>query len=469
MRRQTLSIASKCRRRPQLPATGGADMSSHKLYSATASMCMMRGIRVMSTAQAAPATTATSESTRSSRREEAWKKLRSRDPAEDIAAFFGPQAVPSVERSTAPKKDTTNAERGMPKPSSDKYLYDKFRRKHTYLRVSLTEKCNLRCKYCMPADGVDLTEKEKLLSHEELIELIRHFASAGVNKVRFTGGEPLVRPDIARIVEDTVKQTGITNIGITTNGVTLEKKLQPLVDAGLKHINISLDTLKRDRFTYISRRPQAAHDKTMHAIESAIQHLGRLESVKVNVVLMRNVNDDELLDFVEYTRNLPVDVRFIEFMPFAANDWEDPSFISYSEQLQRIQKEFPDIQKISTDPYSTAVEWQVPGFSGTVGFIASMSKPFCGGCTRIRLTADGFLKTCLFGTDETNLRDPLRSGASREELLSILHGSLGRKHKMLGGFGDRFGISDALHNPTNKSSESSDVRDIHRPMTTIGG
>lgn len=156
----------------------------------------------------------------------------------------------------------------------------------------------------MPANGVDLTEKEKLLSHEELVELMRHFASAGVKKVRFTGGEPLIRPDIVRIVEDTVEKTGkkvifcrmlnlsadskfyagITNIGITTNGVTLGKKLQPLVDAGLKHINVSLDTLRRDRFAYISRRPHAAHDKTLNAIESAIEHLGQLASVKVNLV-----------------------------------------------------------------------------------------------------------------------------------------------------------------------------------------
>ncbi|XP_020014571.2 molybdenum cofactor biosynthesis protein 1 isoform X2 [Castor canadensis] len=250
------------------------------------------------------------------------------------------------------------------------FLTDSFGRQHSYLRISLTEKCNLRCQYCMPEEGVPLTPKADLLTTEEILTLTRLFVKEGVNKIRLTGGEPLIRPDVVNIV---------------------------------------------------------GFHKVMEGIHKAIE-LG-YNPVKVNCVVMRGLNEDELLDFVALTQGLPLDVRFIEYMPFDGNKWNFKKMVSYKEMLDAIQQQWPELEKVPEEESSTAKVFKIPGFQGQVSFITSMSEHFCGTCNRLRITADGNLKVCLFGNSEVSLRDHLRAGASEEKLLSIIGDAVGRKKR----------------------------------------
>ncbi|XP_070101647.1 molybdenum cofactor biosynthesis protein 1 isoform X4 [Equus caballus] len=248
------------------------------------------------------------------------------------------------------------------------FLTDSFGRRHSYLRISLTEKCNLRCQYCMPEEGVPLTPKAKLLTTEEILTLARLFVKEGVDKIRLTGGEPLIRPDVVDIV---------------------------------------------------------GFHKVMEGIHKAIE-LG-YNPVKVNCVVMRGLNEDELLNFVALTKGLPLDVRFIEYMPFDGNKWNFRKMVSYKEMLDTLRQQWPELEKLPEEESSTAKAFKIPGFRGQVSFITSMSEHFCGTCNRLRITADGNLKVCLFGNSEVSLRDHLRAGASEEELLRIIGAAVGRK------------------------------------------
>ena len=218
-------------------------------------------------------------------------------------------------------------------------LEDTFGRRHNYLRISLTEKCNLRCLYCMPEEGIDLTAKEELLSADEVVRVARLFVANGVDKIRLTGGEPTVRPDLEDIIRRLRALTGLRDIAITTNGLTLHRNLDALQAAGLTHVNISLDTLVPPKFELLTRR--RGHDRVLKSIDRAVE-LG-YDPVKVNVVLMRGVNDDELLDFVEMTREKPINVRFIEFMPFDGNKFEEKKVVSYCEAKERILEKYPSL------------------------------------------------------------------------------------------------------------------------------
>ncbi|XP_039993970.1 molybdenum cofactor biosynthesis protein 1 isoform X1 [Xiphias gladius] len=320
------------------------------------------------------------------------------------------------------------------------FLTDNFGRRHSYLRISLTEKCNLRCQYCMPEEGVKLTPRSQLLSTSEVLTLARLFVQEGVDKIRLTGGEPLIRPDVLDIIAELRKLEGLKTIAITTNGMNLARLLPKLKDAGLDLINISLDSLVPAKFEFIVRRK--GFHKVMEGIDKAIE-MG-YNPVKVNCVVMRGLNEDELLDFVALTEKKPLEVRFIEYMPFDGNKWNFKKMVSYQEMLDRIRQQWPKLEMLQTGHTDTAKTFKVQGFKGQVGFITSMSDHFCGSCNRLRITADGSLKVCLFGNSEVSLRDVLRSGASDEELLQIIGAAVGRKKKQHAGM---FSISQMKNRP----------------------
>ena len=324
-------------------------------------------------------------------------------------------------------------------------LSDGFGRLHTYLRISLVEHCNLRCRYCMPEGDLDWTPEESLLSDKEIIRLSRLFVEQGVDKIRLTGGEPLLRSGIEHITAAIGELPGVQTLAITTNGLLLPKKLKSLKNGGVNLLNISLDTLDPERFHEITRRKGL--NLVLRAIDLAIAE--GFNPVKVNCVVMRNFNEDELTDFVEWTRDLPIEVRFIEFMPFDGNQWDVRRLVSYQEMLDRIQGVYP-LKRVKNHPNDTSKTWSVPGFKGSVGFITSMTHNFCEGCNRLRITADGNLKVCLFGRSEVSLRDAMRSGASDNELLEIISSAVGRKRARHAG----------MHNIAAMDN---------RPMITIGG
>ncbi|XP_015713006.2 molybdenum cofactor biosynthesis protein 1 isoform X1 [Coturnix japonica] len=320
------------------------------------------------------------------------------------------------------------------------FLTDSFGRQHNYLRISLTEKCNLRCQYCMPEEGVQLTPKSDLLTAQEIITLAGLFVKEGVEKIRLTGGEPLIRPDVVDIVGQLYKLEGLKTIAVTTNGINLARLLPRLKEAGLNAINISLDTLVPAKFEFIVRRK--GFHKVMEGIHKATE-LG-YRPVKVNCVVMRGLNEDELLNFVDFTKDLPLDVRFIEYMPFDGNKWNFKKMVSYKEMLDTIKQRWPELEKLPCEASSTAKSYKVPHFQGQISFITSMSEHFCGSCNRLRITADGNLKVCLFGSSEVSLRDHLRSGASEEELVQIIGAAVSRKKKQHAGM---FNISQMKNRP----------------------
>lgn len=325
-------------------------------------------------------------------------------------------------------------------------LTDSFGRNHTYLRISLTERCNMRCTYCMPEEGIELRPKREMLTFEEIIRLARLFATEGVTKIRLTGGEPLIRTDIEDLVQRLGQIPGIESMAITTNALLLASKLSALRDAGVGLFNISLDTLKADRFLQITRREGL--DIVLDAIDRTIE--AGYETVKVNCVVQRGFNEDELIDFVEMTKDKPVDIRFIEYMPFWGNEWEERLFFSYSEMLSLVRSGFPQLQRLQDGPNDVSKTYSVPGYRGRIGFITSMSEHFCASCNRLRLTADGCLKVCLFGQTEVSLRDAMREGASDAELLPLIQAAVGRKK--------------AEHAGMHAISRSD-----NRPMILIGG
>ncbi|PWN40418.1 molybdenum cofactor biosynthesis prote [Ceraceosorus guamensis] len=336
-------------------------------------------------------------------------------------------------------------------PAPAKGLMDAHNRHHTYLRISLTERCNLRCVYCMPFDGLDnLTPNDDLLSSEEIRRLAELFVRNGVDKIRLTGGEPSVRRDLSDIVASLqeLAPLGLKQIGMTSNGLSLARQLPHLASNGLTHLNISLDTLQPETFESLTRRSSKGLHRVLDAIEQSLQ-LGI--HTKVNVVVMGGVNDQQdVLDFVRWTKDKPITVRFIEYMPFSGNSWQATSLVPYKVLLQRIQAAFGPLERVQDDKNDTSKHWKVPGHRGRLGFITSMTDNFCGTCNRLRITADGNLKVCLFGNKEISLRDAMRHGilpssstdfatfaspsnspqsASDEQLLDIINAALYKKHR----------------------------------------
>ncbi len=325
-------------------------------------------------------------------------------------------------------------------------LTDRFGRAHSYLRISVTERCNLRCKYCMPADGVQLSPREAILTFEEIERIARLFVENGITKIRLTGGEPLVRKDVEHLAALLGALPGLRNLALTTNGLLLRRKLPAFMEAGLDSINISLDTLRRDRFEQITRRPGL--DIVLDAIRMAVE--ADFGPVKVNCVVIRGFNDDELSDFVQMTAHLPVEMRFIEYMPFDGNGWDETCLVPYQECIDRIEDRFGPLTRLPEGPNDTAKSFCVDGFAGRLGFISSMSDHFCAGCNRLRLTADGNLKVCLFGKAEVSLRDLIRTGSPDEHLEDVIRAAVQRK---------------AAHHAGMLNIASSS----NRPMILIGG
>lgn len=330
--------------------------------------------------------------------------------------------------------------------SASDMLIDSFGRLHTYLRISLTERCNLRCQYCMPAEGVELTPTSQILSQNEIVRLANLFVSSGVDKIRLTGGEPTIRKDIEEICLQLSNLKGLKTLAMTTNGITLARKLPKLKECGLNLVNISLDTLVPAKFEFMTRRK--GFERVMESINTAID-LG-YNPVKVNCVVMRGYNDDEICDFVALTREKPINVRFIEFMPFDGNVWNVKKLVPYAEMLERVGKQFTGLNRIKDHPTETAKNFKIDGHQGTVSFITSMTEHFCAGCNRLRLLADGNFKVCLFGSSEVSLRDPIRSGVDDDELRKIIEAAVKRKKA------SHAGMFDIAKTP-------------NRPMIHIGG
>ncbi|GAD99192.1 molybdopterin cofactor biosynthetic protein [Paecilomyces variotii No. 5] len=295
------------------------------------------------------------------------------------------------------------------KPFSE-FLTDTFNRQHDYLRISITERCNLRCLYCMPEEGVPLSPPPELLTTPEIVYLSSLFVSQGVTKIRLTGGEPTVRKDIVPLMQaiGDLRRDGLKELCLTTNGISLHRKLDAMVDAGLTGINLSLDTLDPFQYQIMTRRK--GFDAVMKSIDRILEmnKTGAGIKLKVNCVVMRGLNDREIIPFVELGRDKPIEVRFIEYMPFDGNKWSQGKMFSYQEMLAVIRNKYPSLETVKGHKNDTSKTYRVPGFEGRVGFITSMTHNFCGTCNRLRITSDGNLKVCLFGNSEVSLRDLIR-------------------------------------------------------------
>lgn len=322
-------------------------------------------------------------------------------------------------------------------------LIDRFGRRHDYLRISLTERCNLRCVYCMPAEGIMLRPREQFMRAEEVIVMARMFTDLGVKKIRLTGGEPLVRKDAAQIITELGRLP--VELAITTNGVLVDQFVDVFKEAGLRSVNVSLDSLRPERMQAISRRdPFARTTANIRLLQDAGFH------VKVNMVVMRGVNDDEVSDFMAWSRNEPVHVRFIEFMPFDGNRWDWSKGVSGEEILARATERFgaTGYERLTDRPNDTARNYRLQGGQGTFAVISSVTNTFCDTCNRIRLTADGKLKNCLFSQSETDLLTVLRSGGDIKDLII---GSVLNKKAVRGGMDSFEQLADPVRHGANRS------------------
>ncbi|KAF4958145.1 hypothetical protein FSARC_11094 [Fusarium sarcochroum] len=335
-------------------------------------------------------------------------------------AAAAPREQPREPSSSTPEIDLLQPRRRRirdPKPFSD-FLTDTFHRQHDYLRISVAERCNLRCVYCMPEEGVPLSPDRELLTTPEILLLSSVFVSQGVSKIRLTGGEPTVRRDILPLMRQIgeLRRHGLKEICITTNGISLHRKLDSMVESGLTGVNLSLDTLDPWQFQIMTRRK--GYDAVQRSIDRILElnRLGAGIKLKINCVVMRGVNDREVLPFVDLTQQKDIEVRFIEYMPFDGNKWSKNKMFSYQEMLDLIRTKYPTLQKVQDHKNDTSKTWHIPGFAGRIGFITSMTHNFCGTCNRLRITGDGNLKVCLFGNAEVSLRDILRKSNSGEPI-----------------------------------------------------
>jgi molybdenum cofactor biosynthesis protein A len=327
-------------------------------------------------------------------------------------------------------------------------LFDNHGRKVNYLRLAVTDRCNLRCFYCMPEEGIQYVPRKDLMTYEEMERVIRLMMGMGIEKLRITGGEPFVRKGMLEFMHR-MSQMGLKKFNITTNGTLTAPLVPDLKKMGISSVNLSLDTLDRDRFFEITRRD--VFPKVMESLDALLK---AEIPTKINAVVMEGKNIEDLIPLVELSRNEPIGVRFIEEMPFngggahyAKLKW------NYRYLLEYLQQHYPDIEKIPDPPHSTSYNYRIPGFKGTIGLIAAYSRTFCGTCNRIRLTPQGMLKTCLYDDGVFNIRDLMRHGASDQQLLDAL--------------------LDALGNRAKDGYEAEQNRRFHLPatesMSTIGG
>jgi cyclic pyranopterin phosphate synthase len=324
---------------------------------------------------------------------------------------------------------------------------DHYNRRITYLRVSVTDRCNLRCIYCVPVKDLTLLNHGEILSYEEILRVLQAGAEIGIEKVRLTGGEPLVRRNFVHFVESVCQMSAFKEVSITTNGVHLKEKAQEIFDAGVRRINVSLDTLDPLKYAKITGRDY--FDKVWEGLEEA-EAVG-FSPIKLNVVAIRGINDDELLDFAQLSVRKPYHIRFIEYMPIGHdNRWTPEKYIS-SDEIKSKLESFSPLHKI---PHLTedgpAKRCRFESAKGEIGFISALSHHFCSTCNRLRLTADGKLRPCLFAEDEVDIKTPLRSGCSQEDLRCVFQQAIAKKPK-----GHLAKISERVQ--------------CLRPMSAIGG
>jgi cyclic pyranopterin phosphate synthase len=303
-------------------------------------------------------------------------------------------------------------------------LVDGHGRRISDLRVSVTDRCNFRCQYCMPAEGLPWLEREAVLSFEEIERLVRIFASMGVTDLRLTGGEPLVRRDFPKLVAMLARVDGLHDVSLTTNGYLLERDAAALVDAGINRVNVSLDTLEKDRFFQMTRRDSLP--QVLRGLEALARH-PEVHPIKVNAVALRGFTEQEAVPFAEFARSTAFQVRFIEFMPLDADRNWSPDQVLTGDELRAIIDAVHPLEELPREPSATARVFRFRDGKGEIGFINPVSEPFCSDCNRVRLTADGKLRTCLFSVGETDLREPLRTGASDDEVADVIRDAVWRK------------------------------------------
>jgi len=406
-----------------------------------------------------------------------------------IASVAGVQVLPNHQFSSeqvSVQKNSRRDEIRNAKPFSS-FLTDTFRRQHDYLRISITEKCNLRCLYCMPEEGVPQSPPPDLLTTPEIFLLSSTFVSQGVTKIRLTGGEPTVRRDILPLMHQigSLRSNGLRELCLTTNGISLHRKLDSMVEAGLTGVNLSLDTLDPWQFQVMTRRK--GFEAVMKSIERILEmnKLGAGIKLKINCVVMRGINDQEILPFVELGREQDLEVRFIEYMPFDGNKWSQGKMLPYQEMLDIIRAKYPNLRKVQDHKNDTSKTYEIPGFVGRMGFITSMTHNFCGTCNRLRITSDGNLKVCLFGNDEVSLRDILRKSndgkpIDEQALEALKNIELGRRQGMVspaGPLGSTMHerellevIGLAVKGKKEKHAGIGELENMkNRPMILIGG
>ncbi|MDV7186264.1 GTP 3',8-cyclase MoaA [Lutibacter sp. TH_r2] len=326
-------------------------------------------------------------------------------------------------------------------------LTDKFGRKISYLRLAVTDRCNLRCQYCMPAHGIDIVQRKELLTYKEMYRITRVLSELGVNKVRLTGGEPFVRKDFMNFLKSLSFNNKLDQINITTNGALISKHINELEELKINAINLSIDSLQKEKFAKITRRDVFLEVyKTFELLEQSNLNL------KLNVVVQSGFNTDEILDFVELSKNKDISVRFIEEMPFNGkgqrvmeDEW------NFNKILNHIKNKYPEVEQLSSSKSSTSVNYRVPNYKGNFGIIPAFTRTICNDCNRIRITATGMFKNCLFDGGVFNVRDFIRNGASDNELKELF-------------------IKTVHHKPENGFiAEASRGNNVSESMSTIGG
>jgi cyclic pyranopterin phosphate synthase len=325
-------------------------------------------------------------------------------------------------------------------------IYDNHNRPITYLRLAVTDRCNLRCFYCMPEEGIKYLPKKQLLTYEEMERLVQVLARLGVSKVRITGGEPFVRTGLMDFMHRLAAVDGLTDISMTTNGVLTAPHVADLAAMGVKAVNLSLDTLNRERFHKITRR-----DELPAVLDTLDKLLAAGIETKINAVVMDGQNTQDLVPLAEMTRDMPVDVRFIEEMPFNGEGSHYPVLNwTHRRIVDELRAHFPNLEKIPDPAFSTSANYQIPGHQGTLGVIAAFSRTFCGTCNRIRLTAQGTLKTCLYDDGVLDVRALLRAGATDDELTAAF-------------------LKAFAHRPANGFDAERNRAVVSESMATIGG
>ncbi len=310
-------------------------------------------------------------------------------------------------------------------PASSSPLVDTFGRVHDSLRISVTDKCNIRCFYCMPEEGAQFAANRELLTFEEICRFVRAAVPLGISKLRLTGGEPLLRRNLPDLIEELAGIPGIRDLALTTNAVLLEKHAQELYRAGLRRLNIHLDTLDRKRFEHITRRDDLP--RVLAGIDAAVA--AGFRQIKINVVAVKGLVEPDIVPIALYCRERGFEPRYIEFMPLDAQSiWDRGRVLTAEEMLAVLSREVAPLHAVpDADPRAPATEYEYADGRGRVGFIASVSKPFCLNCNRIRLTADGKLRYCLFAIDETDVKPLLRSRASNEEIAAAVRANIAAK------------------------------------------